>query len=236
MAQAESRSVHRRANLSWVFQELLTAIVRLRFNRQSVPNADVFRSNMRELIRLAAQNAQSLGYSPDNVKLVTYAVVAFLDESVLVSRNPVFAAWAGKPMQEELFGQSLAGNTFYDGIQSLLSHRDSAEVADMLEVFYLCLLLGYRGRYGVANSGELHAIMESIKDKLRRVRGDNPALSPSWSLPSDLVAAPAPDKYRHLFLAVAVAALVIAIGTFTFCSLSLSSGAKDIGTFATQAK
>jgi len=235
MAQAE-RVVQRRANLAWVYQELLTAIVRLRFNRQSVPNADVFRGNMRELIRLAAQNAQALGYSSENVKLVTYAVVAFLDESVLVSRNPVFAAWAGKPMQEELFGQSLAGNTFYEGIQSLLAHRDSGEVADMLEVFYLCLLLGYRGRYGVANSGELHAIMESINDKLRRVRGSSPSLSPSWALPSDPVAAPPPDKHRLLFPAIAVAALMITIGTFAFCRLSLSSGAGDIRNFATQAK
>lgn len=233
---AQHSVASRRANLAWVYQELLTAIVRLRFNRQSVPNADAFRNNMRELIRMAAQNAQSMGYSSESVKLATYALVAFLDESVLLSRNPIFSSWAGKPLQEELFGQAIAGNTFYDSIQNLLGRPDSAEAGDLLEVFYLCLLLGYRGRYGVGGAGELHAIMQNMKDKLRRIRGNDLSLSPSWALPSDPILAPPKDPRRHLFWAVAAVSLIIAVGTFGGFKIALSTVATGIRALSSQTR
>ena len=49
------------------------------------------------------------GYSAEDVKLAGFALVAFLDESVLASGNPVFADWPAKPLQEELFGTHVAG-------------------------------------------------------------------------------------------------------------------------------
>jgi len=44
----------RRENLALIFQELFTAIVRLRSNRQSIPNAESFRQHIRDAVKKAA--------------------------------------------------------------------------------------------------------------------------------------------------------------------------------------
>ena len=233
-ATTEQR-VERRANLAFCFQELFTAIVRVRFNLQTVPNADVFRSNSKELIRLATQDAAGRGYASDDVKLSAFAVVAFLDESVLTSKNPVFSTWSRMPLQQELFGDFMAGETFFQYVQLLLSRRDSAETVDVMEVYYLCLLLGFRGRYGSSGEGELRAIMESIKGKTNRVRGNLP-LSPAWALPGD----PPLPKQRDLWMPrlvwVTVLAASLALVTFVASEWMLASGNSAVQSAADQPK
>src|SRR5271170_8306541 len=76
-------------NLALAFQEIFTAIVRLRYNRQAVPNSESFRAQMKQALRVAEQEARSRGVSADDAKQAIFAVVAFLDESVLSSSNPV---------------------------------------------------------------------------------------------------------------------------------------------------
>src|SRR5437763_8297043 len=143
------------ANLALHFQEPLTAVVRLRANRQSVSDAESFRHHMREALKMSSEDAQRDGYSADDIKLAAFATVALLDESILNSRNPLFADWPRKPLQEELFGTHIAGETFFQNAHQLLSRDDSPEIADVLEIYHLCLLLGYRGRYSTGNTGEL---------------------------------------------------------------------------------
>jgi type VI secretion system protein ImpK len=156
-------------NLALGFQEIFTAVVRLRYNRQAVPDAEAFRAQMRQALRVAEQDARSRGCSPEDVKQVIFGVVAFLDESALGSGNPVFANWPRLPLQAELFGHQLAGEIFFQELQKTLSRNDSQETADLLEVYYLCLLLGFKGRY--AAGGDLRSIMGAIQEKIRRIRG-----------------------------------------------------------------
>jgi len=77
----------RKTNLAFSFQELLTATVRLRFNRQSAPKPDVFRAHMREAYRLSTLEAESSGYQSEYVNMAGHAVIAFLDETVAISQN-----------------------------------------------------------------------------------------------------------------------------------------------------
>ena len=92
----------RTENLALAFQELLTAVTRLRAHRQQVNDAEQFRNQVRQAIRTADQDAKRLGYVEDDIKLAIFAVVAFLDESILNLQNPVFADWVRKPLQEGL--------------------------------------------------------------------------------------------------------------------------------------
>ena len=115
------------------------------------------------------------------MKLASFALVAFLDESVLASENPVFADWPRKPLQEELFGTHVAGETFFAHLQQLLSRQDSPDLADLLEVHFLCMVLGFSGRYSGGYRSELHQIMNVTADKIRRIRGRLGPLSPAGS-------------------------------------------------------
>ena len=153
-------------NLALIYQEVLTAITRLRSNRQAATDAGTFRNQMKAAISAAESEATSKGYPLEDTRLATFAVVAFLDESILNSNNPVFADWPRMPLQEELFGGHTAGEIFFQCIDRLLARSDSPHLADTLEVFALCLLLGYRGRYSLSGQEGIHAVLEAIADKM----------------------------------------------------------------------
>ena len=99
-------------NLALIYQEVLTAITRLRSNRQAATDAGVFRNQMKAAITATESEATSKGYPAEEIRLATFAVVAFLDESILNSNNPVFANWPRMPLQEELFGGHTARSSF----------------------------------------------------------------------------------------------------------------------------
>jgi type VI secretion system protein ImpK len=55
----------------------------------------------------------------------------------------------------------------------------------LLEVYLLCLLLGFQGRYSGGGGGEIAAIKTAISDKIARVRGVSGNLAPEWALPTE---------------------------------------------------
>src|SRR5581483_2452845 len=144
----------RQWSLAVAFQEVFTAIARLRSGRQAVSDAATFRNQMKHALQSAEQEARNGGYPPEDVKLAVFATVAFLDESVLNSQNPIFADWSRMPLQEELFGVHVAGEVLFQNLKQILSRPDSTATADLVEVYVLCLLLGYRGRYGLSGGAE----------------------------------------------------------------------------------
>lgn len=228
-AREEPAASRRRAeNLAFLFQEILTVIVRLRSGRHAVQDAELFRAQMREALRQADQQARLRGYSSDDVNLAIFAVVALLDETILTTRNPVFAHWARKPMQEELFGHHVAGEIFFQNLQALLGLKDSQELADLLEVYHLCLLLGFAGRYGAGGRGELRSITQAVAEKIRRIRGPGADLSPAWMPPADAVRGVGFDPWVPRLAWGAAGALVLATLLFVVFKLLLASGMREL--------
>lgn len=223
-------------NLALVFQEILTAIVRLRTNRQVVTDPEVFRAQMREALKATDQDGRTRGYTAEQIKLAIFAVVAFLDESILNLQQPVFAHWHRKPLQEELFGIDIAGEIFFNNVQRLLGQRDSHDLADVLEIYELCLLLGFRGRYGLGGQAELRTVIESIKEKMRRIRGASPDLAPGWAIPPGRVKVTRTDPWVKRLFWGAVGCFVLMVLLFGIYKISLSGGASDLRAIPTQAR
>ncbi|HVX65077.1 MAG TPA: DotU family type IV/VI secretion system protein [Bryobacteraceae bacterium] len=218
----------RRDNLALVFQEVLTAVIRLRTNRQVVTDSELFRTQMREALNAADQEGRKRAYTGEQTRMAIFAVVAFLDESILNLQQPVFAEWPRKPMQEELFGVHVAGEIFFNTVQRLLAQQDAHDVADVLEIYLLCLLLGFRGRYGVGGQGELRNVIDAIAEKLRRIRGYSPDLSPAWAIPPGAIKLTQSDPWVKRLLWTAVACFALVVILFGVFKLSLGSGASDL--------
>jgi type VI secretion system protein ImpK len=211
-------------NLAFCFQELLTVGERLRANRQAVQDAESFRFHIRESIKLADNEARKRGYTGEDIQLAVFAIVAFLDESILNQRNPIFADWPRRPMQEELFGHHVAGEIFFQHLQKLLARDESQDTADLLEVYYLCMLLGFAGKYSLTGRGDLKAIMDATGQKLHRIRQSPPELSPVWSLPNEPVRTGGTDPWVKRLAIAALACLVVAVVLFGVYKMSLGSG------------
>ena len=217
-------------NLALAFQEVFTAIVRLRYNRQAVSNAEAFRAHIKQALRVSEQEARSGGCSSEDVRQAIFALVAFLDESALCSRNPAFADWARLPLQAELFGHQLAGEVFFQELNTTLARDDSSQTADMLEVYYLCLLLGFKGRY--AAGGDLRSIMAGIQEKIRRIRGIPSALSPQGGVPAEAVRLVQSDPWIRRMAFAAIASSLLGVVVFLTFKFVLTSGASELAVSA----
>lgn len=208
-------------NLALVFQELLTVAARVRSDRQAVSDAESFRAHIRSALKKAEQTGLSKGYNAQDIRMASFAVVALLDESILNSRNPAFSDWARKPLQEELFGGHMAGEIFFQGLDRLLTLRDSTELADLLEVYDLCLLMGYRGRYGISGPEALRGYQDAIAERIRRIRGPLRAFSAPWEDAVRAAPAARKDRWTRRLAFTALGCLILAIVLFAVFKASL---------------
>ena len=197
--------------LALLLQEALTAGARLRAGRQLVPDAATFRAQLGQLLARADQEARVAGYDPADVRLTLFAVAAYLDETVLNARQPALADWARRPLQDELFGNHMGGEWFFQHVDQLLARPDAPALADLLEVHQLCLLLGFRGRYGAGDPAALEAIAARVGERIVRLRGAPTLLAPAWRPPADAAATRDPWLRPLAIGAAAAAALALAL-------------------------
>jgi type VI secretion system protein ImpK len=186
----------RRGQLAILVQEILTAATRFRTGRQVAKDAEAFRRDVKLMVLAVDEDGRRAGYGSADVKYALYAVIAYVDETVLNSGQAAFESWTMRPLQDEIFGRQVAGEAFFQYLSQLMSREDSEDVADVLEVYLLCLLLGFRGRYASAGQDALDATVVRTRDRIGRIRGPSPDLAPEWAPPTGGV----PTRTRDVWL------------------------------------
>lgn len=219
----------RRGELALALQEAFTVAVRLRSGRPVATDAISFRAHIKQLLAAADQRARAAGYDGDTVKQAVYAYIALLDESVLNSAQPMFSEWSRQPLQEEVFGEHMAGENFFRALHALLGRQDSEALADLLEVYQLCLLLGFHGRYGAGDAEGLVGIRTAAQAKIQRIRGTTAGeLAPDWRLPSAERIAAGHDAAARRLAIVAAAALAFVLALLVVYRLVLRTGIAEL--------
>jgi type VI secretion system protein ImpK len=166
-------------NLALLYQNVLTGIVRIQAGRQPLNDIEVFRKRMKAALQEVEREAGLAGYRSNDVRDAEFAVVAFLDETILSLRDPKAEDWRKKPLNIELFGQAIAGDVFFDKLTDIERRSDSPQLADLLEVYLLCLLLGFEGRFAPPLLGEVSRIAERLRRRIESIRGIDYKLSPA---------------------------------------------------------
>lgn len=233
MNPEQALSSLRTNSLAMSFQDVITVVLRVRYRTQRVADVAGFRQSIGKMIAAGAQEARRIGYSDATSKMSLYAIVGFLDESVLNSHDPTFQDWARRPLQEEMFGGHFAGEYFFRHVDELLNQQESSEVADALELHALCLLLGYRGKYAFGDHGEISNILRRIRDKIARIRGPI-SLVPIRPAPPVSTAASGDPWIKRLVLTTALTAVLV-LAAFAAYTLFLHSGIAGVrATFDSQ--
>jgi len=159
-------------NLAILYEGFFTVIVRMQAKRQQASAPESFRGRMKGVLADIEREAVTVGYSAEEIRDTRFAVVAFLDEVVLHSNDPVRSEWEKQTLAQDMFGQADAGIIFFDKLEYFRSRPDSQVLADVLEVYLLCLLLGFEGRYSGGLRGELDSIVERVRRRIEDIRGD----------------------------------------------------------------
>jgi type VI secretion system protein ImpK len=148
-------------------------------------------------------------FDPNDIADSKYALSAFVDEVVLNADWAGREDWAENPLQLQYFGTYLAGEGFFEKLERL---RSQARIrADVLRLYYQCLLLGFKGKYGIVNSEILEALKKSVQSTLESEQPvDLRPLCPHWQ-PADKPQ-PQTDKLPRWFL-------YLSLGVVAACAL-----------------
>lgn len=192
---------------------------------------DVLKRRIRTLLEQFQTRAVEAGASDVDVADARYALVAFLDEQLLRSAWSGRQQWMIEPLQYAEYGENTAGEGFFTRLEALSADRRRAHV---LQIYYLCLCLGFQGKYAVRGAEGLSAVTEQVAQQL------GPALA--------LGEIPAPHgepqrgrsarRGRELpLVAFGVACLICALGLFIALRVSIGGRASDAARgFEEQAK
>ena len=137
-----------------------------------------------------------------------YALVAFIDEQILKSAWPGRVEWMNQPLQLVLYREVTAGENFFGRLRALLNHGGQ-EFA--LEIYYLCLALGFRGAYGISgNAAGLASFTDAARERIVHKLPSAAKLSPS-ALPRDRARAARGNRGALIGLLAGCAVIILAV-------------------------
>jgi len=155
-------------------------------NRCAPVDAVSFRERVREFLLGFERSSKRLQASADDVYLAKFAYCALVDEVVLMSQSKIRGDWERRPLQLELFGEQLAGERFFEHLEKL--REGGAAKLQLLEVFHMCLLMGFQGKYIIEGSEKLGYLSGRVGDEIAQHKGRQHGFAPHWA---------APDRVAH---------------------------------------
>ena len=144
-----------------------------------------FTDNMTAFLSDVDRNAKALGISAEDVTAAKYAFCSAVDEIILRSSYEVREAWETRPLQLRVFGDQLAGEHFFHRLEDL--RAKGAVHVEALEVFHMCLLLGFQGRYALDGRDKLDYLVARLGDEIARMRGRTRGFAPHAERPDQVV-------------------------------------------------
>ena len=164
----------------------------LRLKSGIVAPSNELRPKIASLLTDFENRAERYRFSSKVTQVAKFALAAFVDETVLSSNFNLKNEWEKNPLQLEYFGEQLAGNKFFEKLSAMLKQIDVT--ADAVEIYYVCMLLGFKGRYAIYEKEKLLQIMQETANALVKAGKIRPVeLSPHW-LANDQPEPPKPRK------------------------------------------
>lgn len=153
--------------------------------KQEPAQTGQFLTSIRDYLGDFERHARRLGLGAEETHVAKYAFCATVDEFVL--RSPEFgihAEWERRPLQLTLFGDQLAGENFFQMLEA--QRAQGAARVQALEVFYMCLLLGFQGRYALEGPEKLAYLTARLGDEIAGMKGKRAPFAPHWPLPDQI--------------------------------------------------
>lgn len=151
----------------------------LRLKSGIVKPSNDLRPQVAALLMDFEKRAERYRFNHKIVQVSKFALASFVDETILTNNFQMKEEWEKYPLQLEYFGEQLAGNKFFDKLGSMVKQIE--QTADAVEIYYYCMLLGFKGRYAVYEQEKLLATMQQTANALVKAGKIRPIeLSPHW--------------------------------------------------------
>lgn len=150
-------------------------------NTASHPNPNGLHQQLADQVKQFELRAQSLGLPPETVFTARYVLCTTVDEFVLLTPWGANSVWRNQSLLRVYHQETSGGEKFFLLLNKL--QENPAKNIDLLELMYVCLALGFQGRYRVETGGTatLESVRENLYRTIRNQRGEyETALSPHW--------------------------------------------------------
>ncbi len=193
--------------------------------RRTDPNAqpppETVQQRMRSLIENMQRRGLEMNLPREDILEMSYAIVALADEIAVYYGSPQLRQfWLSRPLQLALFQENVAGENFFLRLEA---HRQEARRMDVVRVYYMCLVLGFQGKFRVqGGDAQLQAIVERLASDLQRANMFGPeALSANGDRPPGEAQSGA--RAALPIVALSVGAVVIALVFYVALRISLGN-------------
>lgn len=133
---------------------------------QQPPVLAEFREKVIALLNAQEERARSTGVAVEAFREARFAVLSWVDETVLNSRWPHRNQW--QHLMLVYYGTVNAGEEFFRRLNAL-----SSQANDIREIYFLCICLGFQGEYAFGDGmHELQALKQSLYKQLCATSGD----------------------------------------------------------------
>jgi len=172
------------------------------------------------------ERARSSGAANETVLAARYALCATLDEAVLSTPWGAQSEWAQQTLLVSLHREAWGGEKFYAMLERI--SQDPERHIALMEVQYLCLVVGFTGKYHVEARG--HARLAEVRQALyRRIREHRGAAASELSLRWRGVEDRRNRLIRYVpWWVIGAAALVIVAVTYAAYAARLGNAAAPI--------
>ncbi|MBV2134209.1 type IVB secretion system protein IcmH/DotU [Pseudomonas sp. MAP12] len=159
---------------------LLSEAVRLKHSGEA-EDLHALHQRLSGELKLFEHRALHDGAESSQVMAARYVLCTVLDEAVVTTPWGNESEWSQMSLLSSFHNETFGGEKFFQLLERL--SRNPVKHLPMLELMYLCLALGFEGKYRVQPRGmlELEAIRDSLYRQIRQLRGDVPReVSPHW--------------------------------------------------------
>lgn len=159
---------------------LLDLVPQLRATLQH-PDPTGLRDFLAQGMKSFEARAQAAGARQETIVAARYALCTLLDETAASTPWGGSGIWARHSLLVMFHNEAWGGEKFFQLLSKLA--EDPATHRDLLELMYVCLALGFKGRYQVLDNGKeaIDNLRERLAQMLRQQHGDyERALSPHW--------------------------------------------------------
>jgi len=204
---------------------LLLLAVQLRHSA-TPPDATHLREQTVAQVRKFESHAQQANIAQQTALAARYVLCTMLDEAVLNAPWGEQSGWAQQTLLVTFHGESYGGAKFFQILERLCA--DFSRHLDLIELMYICLALGFGGRYLIEAGGRAK-LADIQEDLYRRIRAQrSPAaqeLAPHWRGIQDkrnpLI------RYVPLWVIVAAAACAL-LGAYLYFHTRLNTGSAPV--------
>lgn len=179
------------------------------------------RARLAELVRDFDAVAVKQGLPDDQRNIARYALCTVIDETIQMTPWGTAANWAQQSLLIHFFKENWGGEKFFQVLDKM--SETPSRFTSLLELFYVCLALGFMGRFHLQGAPGRQAVAD-LRERLyvliRRTQGEGDnTLSGHWR---GVEIEPRRFKGFAAFGVAAAFCAIVSLGVFAWYSYSLA--------------